>query len=71
MSEGKFDLKLIPEFDRCVSCEWYASEKGKGRSINLPTFYLNQQTLRLTKWYGKEGPATSALWPVVYWTKEV
>ena len=27
---------------------WYATERGKGRSIPLPYFYLNQQALRLT-----------------------
>ena len=27
---------------------WYATERGRGRSIPLPSFYLNQQALRLT-----------------------
>ena len=41
----------------------YDTERGKGRSIPLPSFYLNQQALGLTvKTVGERRSATRTLW---------
>ena len=52
------------------SVTWYATERGKRISIPLPSFYLNQQALRLTVkmiWERMPSYLHSVTWSLLNW----